>query len=63
MGKDTRKTQQNVFYEKTLGRGLVDQSCNGMLQMQKREESGNLGVYSSMLDLGDAAKAFRSFGA
>lgn len=55
--------QMRMFYEKTSERGLMGQSCNGMLQKQKREESGNLGAYSSMLDLGDAAKAFRSFGA
>ncbi|KAH0373214.1 hypothetical protein KCU65_g544, partial [Aureobasidium melanogenum] len=62
-GESLMPMQMRMFYEKTSGRGLMGQSCNGMLQMQKREESGTLGMYSSMLDLGDAAKAFRSFGA
>lgn len=52
--------QMRMLYEKISGCGLMGQSCDGMLRMQMLEESGGLGGYSEMVDLGNAAKAFRA---
>lgn len=61
-GETLMPMQMRMFYEKISGRGLMGQNCNSMLQMQKRQENGEL-RYSSMLDLSDVAKSFRGFGA
>lgn len=46
------QVQMHMFYKKMLGRSSMGQNCKGMLQMQKREESGELGGHSSIMDFG-----------
>lgn len=62
-GESLMQMQMHMFYKKMLGRSSMGQNCKGKLQMQKREESGELGGHSSIMDLGNAAKSFRSLGA